>query len=334
MRPKAASPRARSRAALAIPLLTLALVAGCSSQPTGNGDGTPSSAAESASTVPAGRAGTPHPWGETRRYVYGSDPAQTYGDLYLPDREPADGRLPLVVFIHGGSWAKGLDNRATASQAASLREAGVAVWNIEYRRVGTGGGWPTTFQDAADAFDHILELKKSVPALDTDNVIVSGHSAGGQLAAWIAARVVLEPEEVGSNPRVLPRGLVTINGVLSMADSALARRGGSKKILGGLPDDVPDRYMSVDPYDLFSHTADAIIVQGGADTLVPPTQGDDYVRAVNHYSTTNKAALLTIPEADHGSTMSTQWPRVRDIIVTFATRGFDAASRGLPRPSY
>lgn len=60
---------------------------------------------------------------------------------------------------------------------------GFAVWNIEYRRVGGGGGWPQTGADVLAAID----------AVDIGPVVTLGHSAGGHLAVWAAkhsARVV------------------------------------------------------------------------------------------------------------------------------------------------
>ena len=54
---------------------------------------------------------------------------------------------------------------------AALKAIGIAVWSIEYRRVGsTGGGWPMTFQDVAAGFDYAATLAKTYP-LDLGRVI-------------------------------------------------------------------------------------------------------------------------------------------------------------------
>lgn len=123
---------------------------------------------------------------------YGSDPLQ-FGELRLPkSKSPA----PVVVIVHGGCWADhmaGLDPRSTTYElmkplAAALTSAGVATWNIEYRRSGSpNGSWANTYLDLAAATDY---LRKLAPAnnLDLSRVIVVGHSSGGQLALWIGAR--------------------------------------------------------------------------------------------------------------------------------------------------
>ena len=66
--------------------------------------------------------------------------------------------------IHGGCWSAKLEDLPDAVVsfellrpiASALAEAGVASWNIEYRRLGNGGGgWPGTFGDPALA-EHYL----------------------------------------------------------------------------------------------------------------------------------------------------------------------------------
>ena len=75
-----------------------------------------------------------------------------------------------------------------AWQAEALRQQGFAVWSVSYRRVGhEGGGYPGTFTDVAQAADHLRELAKTQP-LDLARITASGHSAGGHLALWLAAR--------------------------------------------------------------------------------------------------------------------------------------------------
>jgi acetyl esterase/lipase len=128
---------------------------------------------------------------------YGADPLQ-FGELRLPkSKTPA----PVIVIVHGGCWADhmaGLDPRSTSHDlmtplAAALTAAGAATWNIEYRRAGSpNGSWANTYLDLAAATDY---LRKLAPAnnLDLSRVTVVGHSSGGQLALWIAARAKLTP---------------------------------------------------------------------------------------------------------------------------------------------
>src|SRR5258706_4695885 len=118
------------------------------------------------------------------RLAYGAEPFQ-FGELYLPDNA---GPHPVVILIHGGYWRARYGLDLMIGLAHDLAARGVAVWNIEYRRVGNpGGGWPGTLLDVALAADN-LKIVAQAYALDLQRVIPIGHSAGGHLAFWPAAR--------------------------------------------------------------------------------------------------------------------------------------------------
>ena len=112
------------------------------------------------------------------RYPYGPHPAQ-YGELWLPGRAA----VTTVVIVHGGFWRARYDLSLGRPLAADLVRRGYAVWNLEYRRVGAGGGWPATFEDIAAGIDLLADLPVS-----TSRIAAIGHSAGGHLAAWAAGR--------------------------------------------------------------------------------------------------------------------------------------------------
>src|SRR3954453_11313759 len=126
-----------------------------------------------------------------KRISYGSDPHQ-FGDLRMPhpDRGWKGGnqKFPVAIVIHGGCWSADYDLIYMGNMSAALAKQGIATWSIEYRRVGdAGGGWPGTFQDVANAAAYVRELAKLYP-LDVKRVIAVGHSAGGHLGLWLAAR--------------------------------------------------------------------------------------------------------------------------------------------------
>ena len=112
-----------------------------------------------------------------RTHRYGPQRSQR-ADLHQP-RGP--GPHPVMILIHGGSWRKRYSRVVMRALAGDLVRRGWAVWNIEYRRLGDGGGWPATFEDVAAAIDHLDELQAP---LDLERVSVLGHSAGGHLALW------------------------------------------------------------------------------------------------------------------------------------------------------
>src|SRR5262245_47737504 len=119
------------------------------------------------------------------RLTYGDDPAQ-FGELWLPD---GAGPFPVVLLVHGGCWRSALPGlEFVRSFAAALRARGLAVWNVEYRRLGDdGGGYPGTLLAVATAADFLRELARRHP-LDLERVVAVGHSAGGHLALWLAGR--------------------------------------------------------------------------------------------------------------------------------------------------
>ena len=117
--------------------------------------------------------------------AYGPD-AQQKVDVWLPT---APGKHPVVVMVHGGCWTTSIADRSLMNWIADdLRTSGIAVWNIDYRGVDLpGGGYPGTFADAAAAADALRSQAEHF-RLDTRRIVAVGHSAGGHLALWLAAR--------------------------------------------------------------------------------------------------------------------------------------------------
>ena len=130
----------------------------------------------------------------SQRHSYGDDPSQ-YGVLY--------GEGPVAVLIHGGFWKAEYGLTLMDALCEDLAARGWAAWNIEYRRLGNGGGVPETLEDVSAAIDLLAELPRR-----PRRVVTIGHSAGGHLAAWAATR---------ENPRVAVTGVVSQAGVLDLA---------------------------------------------------------------------------------------------------------------------
>src|SRR5271167_2252253 len=153
-----------------------------------------------------------------------------------------------MILIHGGSWGKRYGRTVMRGLAGDLVRRGWATWNIEYRRLGIGGGWPTTFEDVAAAIDHLDTLDAP---LDRGRVSMLGHSAGGHLALWAAGRPGLEPGAPGSidgAPRVPVQRVIAQAGVCDLVGSYRDHNGGAvKALLGGSTEEVPERYAVADP---------------------------------------------------------------------------------------
>ncbi len=228
------------------------------------------------------------------RHFYGEDPSQV-GELHLPT---GAGPFPVVVVVHGGFWRAAYDLSLGTPLAADLAGRGYAAWNLEYRRVGGGGGWPATLLDVAAGIDRLAALAAAGTPLDLSRVVGLGHSAGGHLATWAAARPGLPVDAPGAGPAVALTGVVAQAGVLDLrlaADEQLGA-GATQEFLGGGPDDVPDRYAVASPVQRVPLGVPVVCVHGTTDTNVPPSQSEHYVRAATRAG--DDAELVTV-DGDH-----------------------------------
>ena len=199
-------------------------------------------------------------------------------DLYLP---LGAGPHPVMVSIHGGAWHKRYGRSLMRGLAADLVRRGWAVWNIEYRRLGeAGGGWPATFEDVAAAIDHLAHL--SAP-LDLARTTLAGHSAGGHLALWAAGRGRLPARraaELGGHPRVPVAGVISLAGVCDLAGAYRDWHGGAvRALMGGSPEELPERFALGDPLALVPLGAPALLVHGRLDETVSVKLSRSYARA-------------------------------------------------------
>lgn len=239
-------------------------------------------------TVMSGSAVTVH------RFAYGSHSAQ-WADLYLP----ATGVPAIAIVIHGGFWRERYDASLGAPLARDLAERGICAWNIEYRRVGNGGGWPHTLADVAQAIDRLAgdDLRR-YPLLDPTRAVTVGHSAGGQLAVWAAGRHQRPQHAVGAGPAVAPIAAISQAGALDLVVAARDRVGGSAvpDLLGGPPEQVPDRYALASPVALVPLGVPIRCIHGNADTNVPISQSERFVAAA---TAAGDDATLSRVDGDH-----------------------------------
>jgi acetyl esterase/lipase len=206
----------------------------------------------------------------TERIPYGPAPQQ-FGDLRLPSGAAAQ-PWPVAIMLHGGYWRARYDLGYFGAASGALEQVGLATWNVEYRRIGDAdGGWPGTFADVAAAADALRGLAERYP-LDLHRVVTLGHSAGGQLALWLAARPRLPTHSPLWREHPLPiRGVVALAGVsdLRRAWELRLSENVTETLLGGDPAQVPDRYASASPYDLLPLGMPQMLFHGMRDTNVP-----------------------------------------------------------------
>lgn len=252
------------------------------------------------------------------RIFYGSDPSQ-FGDLYLPQHS---GPHPVVLLLHGGCWRAQNSLTLVGQMAAALKQAGLAVWNLEYRRLGNGGGWPTTFQDVATGADFLRILAPQFE-LNLKRLVTVGHSAGGHLALWLAGRHRLKdnsPLYVGEGVHV--HGVVSLAGIPDLIAAVQLNicRGASQEIVGGLPSEVPDRYQQASPLALLPLEVPQWHLVGAKDEIVPASYIQQYVEVATQY---DEVHLEVLPNAGHFEIIvptTSAWAAVRRAVLTLVQR--------------
>lgn len=199
------------------------------------------------------------------RLTYGRHPSQ-WADLYRPDGAARG----VVVVVHGGFWRARYDASLGRPLAEDLAARGWSALNVEYRRVGNGGGYPETFDDAAAAIDLLAGA-----GLDSGPVVALGHSAGGHLATWAAARGRFDRWRggVGLTHVISQAGVVDLAGAYraDLGDGAVAA------LMGGGPDRAP--YHRTDPSLQLPLEVPVWCVHAPDDPIVPFSQSRDYVAA-------------------------------------------------------
>jgi acetyl esterase/lipase len=223
----------------------------------------------------------------SERFTYGDDPLH-----YVVLHRAVGTVRGTVVLIHGGFWRWSPDYFNGPTPAAQLLATmGWNIWQIEYRSVGSGGGWPTTLEDVAAAIDRLAD----VPDIKLGRVITVGHSAGGHLAVWALGHT----------------GPITLAGGISLAgplDLRLAEREGigddaAVNFLGGTSADFPDRYNSASPSEHPVAHIPVRIVHGTEDSVVPMSQSNSYAAAAKK---AGQDVQLQQVAGDHGAVIDPQ----------------------------
>jgi len=221
---------------------------------------------------------------------------QQKGELFLP---AGKGPHPVAVLIHGGCWlAKLTGPEVMEPLAADLQHRDYAVWNIGYRRLGhAGGGYPGTFLDVADAMDKLREIAAG-NSLDLKRVVVIGHSAGGQLALWAAARAHLPKtsELYRANP-LRVGGVISLAGINDLEDFRAHGPGACgeprtiDRLAGSSTSERPDVYADISPARLLPIGVRYAVISSELDDIVPK-------RFANHFAIKARAAHDRVQEIE------------------------------------
>lgn len=253
------------------------------------------------------------------RMQIGPDSLQ-FAELWLP-AEQFEAPHPVVILIHGGCWLGMYPGVAlTHPMAEALANEGFAVWNIEYRRLGQdGGGYPGTFMDVANAADYLVRIADDY-GLDLNNLIAAGHSAGGHLATWLAARpnISADSELYSRDPLPISRvislaGINDLNQYAEFGSTPCGEQTVERLISYETRGD--DAFTDTSPANLLPYDADHYEVVAAFDRPVPAFLGRSYSEKVNEAGGTAELVLQT--EAGHYE-MTAPWTEEwQDILKLF-----------------
>lgn len=234
------------------------------------------------------------------RIPYGSDPLQ-FVDLWLPKGKTLH---PVVLMVHGGCWQSDIADASIMNYIAdALRTRGIAVWNIEYRGVDrVGGGYPGTFRDVAAAADM---LGKEGPRyhLATDHIVAFGHSAGGHLALWLAARGRIARSSVLYDAKPLPIAAAISIGGLPDLEAAQVPPGDTcdaepvRKLIGTATPERPNLYGDTSPAAMMPFATPQILVNATRDRISPPAFAKGYAMKAKALGV--EVHRITVPDEGH-----------------------------------
>lgn len=232
------------------------------------------------------------------RIAYAGEAPEQFGDLRVP---AGDGPFPVAVVVHGGWWRSTHGLSYTGHLCEALTSDGFATWNIEYRRIGNpGGGYPNTLHDVTAALGALREIARDYP-LDLTRVVATGHSAGGHIAAWLAAKPAHRELDIFGEPFPLI-GAVPVAGVLDLVHTSAMRVTDTMGIpvhdfLGGTPDDVPECYAFASPTAWLPTGIPVIAIHGTDDDNVPIEISRRYVQRA--LAAGDRSKLIVLDGVDH-----------------------------------
>jgi len=258
------------------------------------------------------------------RIAYGPDSLQ-FGELRLPT---GPGPFPVAIVIHGGCWVHGYAAAQNAAALAdALRDAGVATWNVEYRRRDNpGGGWPGTLLDVGQAADSLRAIAARYP-LDLSRVVAIGHSAGGHLGLWLAARPKIAPGSALHVAAPLPiHGVVSLAGPGDLRDfneygDAVCGPGTIPRLLGGSPAEVPARWHDASPASYLPLGVPQVMLAGEFDRIMPRAKLERWASAAR--AAGDRVDVIVVPRAAHHEVMSpasVTWPDIRAAVLRLTAR--------------
>jgi acetyl esterase/lipase len=225
-------------------------------------------------------------------YDYAVHSGETLSLNFYPSQIP--GVRPCLLMVHGGSWRSG-NNGELPEVNWYFAKAGYQVASINYR-LAPGHKFPAQLEDVHAS---LIWLKQHAADLniDTNNFVLMGRSAGGQIVLSAAYRL--------NEPGV--KGVVGFYGAADMLYAydephnklVMDHQMVLRDYLGGSPDQVRQQYIDASPVShVTPNSIPALIVHGNIDEHVHFAESEHMAAALKKNNIPH--LLLALPWATHG----------------------------------
>ena len=240
-------------------------------------------------------------------------------DLYVP--ASAQGKIPVIVFIHGGGWKNGSKN--SGKQGAWLVPHGFAIASISYRLTDVGQ-WPDQINDCYAAVRWLRKNARKY-GLNGDRLGCWGTSAGAHLAALVGTRPYPGKERISSRVQATvdwfgPTELLSMppNNVGNGRTEEDVANSNGAKLLGATVKDVPELAKDASALDNVSEDdSPFLIMHGTADPGVPISQSEKLHAALMKVGV--PSTFVAIEGAKHGG-REFNTPMAKKVFLEFFTK--------------
>ena len=247
------------------------------------------------------------------RLSYGKHPEQ-FSELYLPK---TNNQHPTIILLHGGCWQAQHSLAQLGQLSKALVSLGFAVWNLEFRRLGNGGGFPTIFSDVALGTDYLKTIAAKY-SLDLNKLTAIGHSAGGHLALWLAGRHHLPANnKLYSKSALKLERVISLAGIPDLIEGAKQDicRGACQELVGASPNEKPERYQIASPHFLLPFNIPHWHLVGEHDPIVPVSYLEPFIQKARRQD--NKVHFKIIPDVGHFEMVmpdTTCWKSIKEAL--------------------
>ena len=235
-------------------------------------------------------------------------------DLWLPRHERRC-RVPAVVFVHGGGWRVG-DKSWYAGEAQQVAALGWAGVTLDYRQL-PASIYPAAADDVVSAV-RWLRSHAATYGISPTHIAIFGGSAGGNLAAYVAAL---------SGRRPLVRAAVSWSGLLDLPALASDPLSGLvTSYVGCAAEACPSRWAAASPATHVTRGSAPILLVNGSDELVPRSQVASLAAVYRAHGAVAETLVVHTTTHDRGY-FDDAWPQS----IAFLARYLGVVARSAPR---